>query len=124
MARSKKTSSRSARDHPAARWNTIPGYDAIATAGNCVFDEKAANHVIRFIESACKLTTSTWAGQPFVLLPWQKAVIANAYGWLRPDGTRRYRRVHILVPRKCGKTELGACLRWITSSVYLTPLPL
>jgi phage terminase large subunit-like protein len=97
-------------EHPAAKWNTIPGYDAIATAGNCTFDEQAALHVIRFIETACKLTTSTWAGMPFVLLPWQKAVIANAYGWMRPDGTRRYRRVHILIPRKCGKTELGAAL--------------
>ena len=97
-------------EHPAAKWNTLPGYDAIATAGNCTFDEKAADHVIRFIESACKLTTSSWAGMPFKLLPWQRALIANAYGWMRPDGTRRYRRVHILVPRKCGKTELGAAL--------------
>ncbi len=96
--------------HPAARWNTIPGYDAIKTAGNCVFDEASALHVIRFIENVCKLTTSTWAGMPFKLLPWQQAIIANAYGWLRPDGTRRYRRVHILVPRKNGKTELGAAL--------------
>ena len=49
-------------------------------------------------------------GQPFVLLPWQRAFVANLYGWLRPDGTRRYRQAHLLVPRKSGKTELAAAL--------------
>jgi phage terminase large subunit-like protein len=75
-----------------------------------VWEPEAAKHAINFIEGMCRYTEGEWAGQPFVLLPWQRALVGNLYGWLRPDGTRRYRQAHILIPRKAGKTELAAAL--------------
>lgn len=94
----------------AESFNTLPRYDAIATRGDCVWSPTAAKHVIQFIERLCRYTEGEWAGKPFVLLPWQRALVGNLYGWLRPDGTRRYRQAHILIPRKAGKTELAAAL--------------
>jgi len=90
--------------------NKLPNYDAIATRGDCVWNGRAAHHALTFIQSLCKYTEGRWAGQPFVLLPWQRNFVANLYGWLRPDGTRRYRQAHLLIPRKSGKTELAAAL--------------
>jgi phage terminase large subunit-like protein len=44
------------------------------------------------------------AGQPLVLERWQAAQVGCAFGWFRPDGTRRYREVFDYEPRKNGKT--------------------
>jgi len=44
-----------------------------------------------------------------VLDRWQEErIIRPLYGWKRRDGTRRYRAVYVEVPRKNGKTTLGA----------------
>ena len=78
------------------------------------FDERAADAVVRFVETALKLTDGQWAGQPFKLAPWQEHdIIRPAFGWKRKDGTRRYRRVIVWVPRKNGKTELAAGVSFI-----------
>ena len=45
-----------------------------------------------------------WAGQVFELSPWQQFWIALAFGWMRDDGTRRFREVWEEVPRKNGKS--------------------
>ncbi|WP_341989769.1 terminase TerL endonuclease subunit [Azorhizobium sp. AG788] len=55
------------------------------------------------------LTTGEWAGRPFVLEGWQERdIIRPLFGWKRADGTRRYRRCYVWVPRKNGKTEMAA----------------
>lgn len=113
---SKRKSGRpSAARKQSAEWsaeafNTLPNYDAIATAGSARWEPKAARHAVEFIGQVCRYTEGSWAGQPFALLPWQRALVGNLYGWIRPDGTRRYRQCHVLVPRKSGKTELAAAL--------------
>ena len=94
----------------AQSFNTLPNYDAIATAGDSKWVPSAAKHAIDFVQSLCRYTEGKWAGKPFILLPWQRALVGNLYGWIRPDGTRRYRQAHILIPRKAGKTELAAAL--------------
>lgn len=72
-----------------------------------VGNEKA-DRIIKFI-SNLRHSTGEWAGQPFRLMPWQEnEIIRRFYGTLRPDGTRQYRTVWIEVPRKNGKTEIGA----------------
>jgi len=48
------------------------------------------------------------AGKPFALERWQQAIIGNLFGWMRPDGTRRYREAFIFVPRKNGKSLIAA----------------
>jgi len=49
-------------------------------------------------------------GQPMTMLPWQKFVIAQTYGWRRAEDPRkrRFNYVYIEVPRKNGKTGLVA----------------
>jgi phage terminase large subunit-like protein len=91
-------------------FNTLPGYNAIATRGDAVWNPDSAKHPIEFIENLCTFAKGTWTGNKFVLLPWQKSFIANLYGWIRPNGTRRYREAGIWVPRKNGKTEMLAPL--------------
>jgi phage terminase large subunit-like protein len=70
------------------------------------FDEDAANRVFRFF-GILKFSKGEWAGQPFVLQPWQKFLLGCAFGWKRADGTRRFRETHLEVGRKNGKTEVA-----------------
>lgn len=115
MAKSKKKqpSSRASSkrdDWKASEFNHLPKFDAVATAGSAVWSADHAKHAITFIEKLCHFTEGVWAGKPFILLPWQRALVGNLYGWIRPDGTRRFRQAHVLIPRKSGKTELAAAL--------------
>lgn len=86
----------------------IPGYDPIKTAGNCYFDVPTAEMAISFFPNCLSHVKGKLAGKPFKLEKWQKAIVANIFGWKRPDGTRRYREVFIYVPRKNGKTTVAA----------------
>lgn len=50
-----------------------------------------------------------WAGKPFQLIEWQeRELIRPLFGWKRPDGTRRYRRGGIWIPKKNGKSTIAA----------------
>lgn len=92
----------------------IPGYDPIGTAGDCVFDADKARLAIDFFHECLRHVKGEKANQPFILEPWQQAIIANMFGWYRPDGTRRYREVFIFVPRKNGKTAMiGGLLNYV-----------
>lgn len=53
-------------------------------------------------------TKGRWAGVPFELLPWQKEAVGKLFGTLRDDGTRQYTHVYVEIPKKNGKSELGA----------------
>ncbi len=73
------------------------------------FDEEAADRAVKFFPEFLKHTKGEHAGQPFELLPWQRDdVIRPLFGWKRSDGTRKYRRAYIEVPRKNGKSQLAA----------------
>lgn len=92
----------------------IPGYDPIATAGTCTYDEKAGEQIIRFFGMHIRHAKGALAGECIQLEPWQQAIWANAFGWKRPDGTRRYREIFIFVPRKNGKTtQLGGLINYM-----------
>ena len=71
------------------------------------FDRKAAMRAIKFIETL-KHTKGEWAGQRFVLEPWQHFILWNIFGWKNADGTRRFRYVYVEIARKNGKTALSA----------------
>lgn len=88
----------------------IPGYDPFATAGQCRFDPLSAQRAIDFFHECLTFTAGQWRGRPFLLQTWQAAIVANLFGWKRPDGLRRYREAFIYVPRKCGKTEMAGGL--------------
>lgn len=73
------------------------------------FDEKSAESAVDFFPRHLRLTTGEWAGRPFVLEAWEADyIIRPLFGWKRADGTRRYRRCYVWIPRKNGKTELAA----------------
>ena len=78
------------------------GKDNLLKAGR-----EKADQAVKFI-STLKHSSGQWAGKPFVLMPWQEKLIRQFYGTFNPDGTRQYRTVWLEVPRKNGKTELGA----------------
>ncbi|MCM8595177.1 MAG: terminase large subunit [Candidatus Accumulibacter sp.] len=49
-------------------------------------------------------------GQPIVLEPWQVFVLTTVFGWVKPDGKRRFRRAYIEVPRGSGKSALSSAV--------------
>lgn len=63
---------------------------------------------LTFFRTKLRYTKGEFAGQFFTLLPWQEELIARLFGVKRPDGFRRYRTAYVEIPRKNGKTELGA----------------
>lgn len=98
---------------PATAITLLPGFDPDTLAGDCVFDADQAAWAVEFFPRVLKTvkgTKSIPARSPFHLLPWQQAVVANLFGWYRPDGTRRFRNVFIYVPKKNGKTAFAAGL--------------
>ena len=75
------------------------------------FDERKAQRVVRFIE-ALRHTKGEFHGQPFHLLPWQEKVIRDVFGTVRDDDPtmRQYTTAYIEIPKKNGKSELGAAI--------------
>lgn len=85
--------------------------DEKAVELGCYFDEKAALRIATFFRNFIRHTDGALAGKPFELLPWQwERVIAPAFGWKMPDGTRRFREVEIWIPKKNGKSTLAAAI--------------
>jgi phage terminase large subunit-like protein len=80
-----------------------------SACGRYWYDEATADKAVAFFPNHLRLTTAEWAGRPFTLSGWQEHdIIRPLFGWKRADGTRRYRRCVVWVPRKNGKTELAA----------------
>jgi len=72
-----------------------------------MFDQRRADRAVQFFESL-KHTKGQFRGKPFELLPWEKQVVQDVYGTLKPDWTRQYKYVYIEIPKKNGKSELAA----------------
>src|SRR5208282_736881 len=70
------------------------------------FSKDAAQHVVDFF-GMLRHSKGEWGrggGQPFILEPLQTFILANLFGFMRADGSRRFREAHIEVARKNGKT--------------------
>lgn len=68
------------------------------------FDEEAADRAERFFEQCLTHAKGELAGQPLILADWERdRIIRPLFGWKRADGTRRYRKVYVEVPRKNNK---------------------
>lgn len=77
--------------------------------GEYWYDERAADRAVAFFSTYLTFTKGEWANRPFSLEGWQSDdIVRPIFGWKRADGTRRYRRCYVWVPRKNGKTELAA----------------
>ncbi len=77
------------------------------------FDFDRGLHVVNFIEKFCRHHKGEWAGQPFDLQSHQHFYYMNLFGWIREDGTRRFRSSYKEVARKNAKTTEAAL-----SSIY------
>ena len=77
-------------------------------SGGFWFDERTADAAVHFFERLLTHTKGEWAGQSFGLLSWQRELLRSLFGWKRADGTRKFRRAYIEVPRKNGKSTLAA----------------
>lgn len=74
------------------------------------FDHERARLAVAFYHLFCRHAKGEHAGQPFELEPWQQFHVANLFGWLRPDGARRFRTSYLEVARKNGKSTLASGL--------------
>ncbi|MCA9011528.1 MAG: terminase large subunit [Planctomycetaceae bacterium] len=73
------------------------------------FDQRRAELSVAFLPLLCH-TKGEFDGKPFIPSPWQVFIIWNLFGWRRADGTRRFRRAHIEIARKNGKSTLAAAI--------------
>lgn len=71
------------------------------------FDTEAADRAIMFF-GFLKHSKGEWAGQPLQLEPWQCFIVGSLFGWLRADGTRRFRTAYEELARKNGKSTIAA----------------
>lgn len=83
--------------------------DKQAVAEGCWYDKKAADKAVAFFTKFLRHSKGEWAGKAFVPLDWEEwDVLRPLFGWKRPDGTRRFRRALIMVPKKNGKSTICA----------------
>jgi phage terminase large subunit-like protein len=71
------------------------------------FDLATGQRAVQFIEGFCKHHKGEWAGKPLLLTDLQRDIFTQIFGWLRADGTRRYRTAYVEVPRKFGKSTVA-----------------
>jgi len=90
---------------PRKKLPRISKAEAIATGKKYYFDPRKAQHAVDFFENFLIHSKGQFAGEPFILLPWQKHdIIEELFGWMRVDtDTRKYRVGYISVPKKNGK---------------------
>lgn len=88
----------------------LNGYDPLRDADGFDWSPDHARLIVDFFSECLILTSGKKAGKPFVLEKWQADYLATLNGWRGPGDLRRYRESLLAVPRKNGKTELGAGL--------------
>ncbi len=81
--------------------------DEHAVLNGCYFRADKGQRVVTFFDKFLILPEGQWAGQPFTLMDWHRDdLVMPLYGWMRADGTRRYRKAYIEIPKKNGKSAL------------------
>lgn len=77
--------------------------------GDLVWSPNRAARAFGFIESL-KLAGGEFEGRPFRLQPWQAFMTGNLFGWLLPDGRRRFRDAYCEIAKGSGKTPWAAAV--------------
>ena len=67
---------------------SIPYYDPFEDAGDCWFDEGAAINVMDFFPKMLCHLEGPKVGKSFHLARWEQAILANLFGWKKPNGMR------------------------------------
>lgn len=76
-------------------------------ARGLTFDVHLAARAMAFIE-CLTLADGQFAGEPFKLSPFQSFIVGSLFGWLGPDGFRRFRTAYVEIAKGNGKTPLAA----------------
>lgn len=89
----------------------LRGYKpSIFKAPGSIYKKDFADAAVLFVEEL-KHGTGRWRGQKFDLIDWQERIIRDIFGIVRRDTQcRQFRRAYIEVPKKNGKSELGAAI--------------
>lgn len=87
--------------------------DERAVANGCYFDERRGEHIVKFFETFLRLYEGEFAGQRFIPQDWQSDLLYRVFGWVRFSehwgrAVRRFRKAATFVPKKNGKSPLGA----------------
>lgn len=72
------------------------------------FHVEQALDAINFFPEVLRLSTGKWEALPFVLLDWEAFVVGSIFGWLRDDGTRRFRMAYVETAKGSGKSPVAA----------------
>lgn len=75
-----------------------------------VFDKKRAAHALKFFPTVLRLAGGQFEGKPFKLEPSQAFIVGSLFGWVRKDGTRRFRIAYIEEGKGNGKSPLAGGL--------------
>ncbi len=100
---------------PAGKWvrlacqRFLDDLDVAKTGGPWRWSVEAAARPILFAGMMTNIKGPE-AGQPIMLMPWQKWALANLFGFVNKAGLRRFRQASVWVPRGNGKSSLAACL--------------
>lgn len=73
-------------------------------------DLEAGQYAVDFISTFLRHSRGEFAGKPFTLLPWQHNFIMRLFGWMRPNGLRRFTKAHVWIPKKNGKSTLCSAI--------------
>jgi len=73
------------------------------------WSKELAAQAVQFI-SCLHHYKGEWAGQKFILSPFQVFIVGSLFGWLRADGTRRFRQSFVELCRGNGKSSLAATI--------------
>lgn len=93
-----------------ARWPAKSLSQCVRLGHPYWYNEKAGQHAVDFIERFLFHYEGEWARKHFLLQPWQEFIVRNIFGWMRADGTRRFREAWVEVARKNGKSPLAAAV--------------
>lgn len=71
------------------------------------YSVEKAERVLRFFETKLRLNGGQFEGRPFNLHPSQAFKLSCLFGWLRADGSRRFRRAYIEEGKGNGKSPFA-----------------
>lgn len=72
------------------------------------FDADAAGRAIGFFADVLRLNGGEYEGKPYELLDWQCFIVGSLFGWMGPDGYRRFRVAYVETAKGSGKSPLAA----------------
>lgn len=73
-----------------------------------MYDTAAADRAIGYFRDVLRLNGGEYEGQPYELLDWQAFIVGSLFGWMGPDGYRRFRVAYVETAKGSGKSPLAA----------------